>query len=221
MGIFEKHLNSCHKATKKKQNFLQAHEWRNPEQGKAARTAKEREMAKITIETDWLITPEEDVSKAFQVIKHTYGLLREAKHLDMVELIKANVWVEKIGGVGDVHFVEYQIIYSRPSFFRLKGETLKTVARWQSQWDKSIGVWKNQYDYTSSSNLIGRIKVNDADIETFAKALLQAMQIGFHFRSAELANEASVFSEAEETMYRLLSSNIIGSEVVGSPRGED
>ena len=173
-------------------------------------------MAKITIDTKGLIASAEDAQRAFQVATRAYALLNDKgkaighpfpTFLEMVEIIKVTTWTEEMVishkplKMGPVSCAEFQIVYTLPfSPSPSKDEKLKVIAEWNSR-DQQVEV---REDEPRTGKYIGSITLVDTEIETLAKALIRAIQMGFQNYRSRAEKLIDRLTRAEETMESLI-----------------
>lgn len=152
-------------------------------------------MAKITIDTKGLLASEEDVQRAFQVATRTYDLLREAgkaTHRSLLELVEIIKITTGRGGA------DFQVVYTlpvSPSSF-LEWEKLKVVAEWNGRDDYLVVREEKAHE----GKYIGHIKLPDKEIDTFARALVRAIQMGFEHRRSQSEKLIEYLSQTAELL---------------------
>lgn len=161
-------------------------------------------MAKITIETKGKVSKKES-EEAFQIANKTFDLLKEAGYENNVEIIKVTCWREReIAGVQAGHYgVDFQLVFvvPRPSIPPLvKEEGFKVIALWnKTRYKNVISVYKDEHDLKMRA-LPQYINLQDEEVETLAKILIEAMRVAIRDRRSRLHEKVELLNIAEREL---------------------
>lgn len=175
-------------------------------------------MAKITVEIkketsifgEKLQVSEKEQQKVFQIAAKTLALLEEIGWEDRVEIIKATAWKDEYGPERILGLkTDFQVVFS-PSIVSTsdreeekfkKEQRLKVTARWNDR-KNSISVYKDEIGPTGDKYLC-YLSPEDREIDTLARALIEAMEAGICKRLKELQNTTHWLEEADRELTSL------------------